>query len=102
MFSRSASAGCTIIAASSPSKAPLRAIRTLPPPPSSAGVPMMRTRPPACSATKAAASPAPSPAVAMMLWPQACPTPGRASYSQSTAMAGPDDPTVESNAVSRS
>ena len=99
---RSASAGWTIIAASTPSKAPLRAIRTLPPPPSSAGVPMMRTVPPAASATAAAARPAPRPAVAMMLWPQAWPTPGRASYSHSTATTGPPLPYDESNAVARS
>ena len=39
MRGRSAPAGCTIIAASTPSNAPRSAMRTLPPPPSSAGVP---------------------------------------------------------------
>ena len=48
----------------------------------------------------AAASPAPSPAVAMMLWPQAWPMPGRASYSSSTAMVGPRSPARAANAVS--
>lgn len=35
------------------------------------------------------AIPAPSPDSAIKLWPQACPTPGRASYSQMTATVGP-------------
>ena len=62
---------------------------------------MMRTRPPAASATNAAARPAPNPAVAMMLWPHAWPTPGSASYSHSTATVGPSLPAVLSKAVSR-
>ena len=94
-----APAGCTIIAASTPSKAPRSAMRILPPPPSSAGVPRITTVPPSSSASAAAARPAPSPAVAMMLWPQAWPMPGRASYSQSTAMVGPAVPASARKAV---
>ncbi len=44
---RSAPAGCTIIAASTPSNAPRSAMKTLPPPPSSAGVPRIRRHRPA-------------------------------------------------------
>ena len=86
---RSPSAGWTISAASTPSKAPASIIITLPPPPSSAGVPRMTIRPPTSSATAAAASPAPRPAAAMTLWPQAWPMPGRASYSQHDRDGGP-------------
>ena len=52
------------------------------------GVPRTTRRPPSSSATAAAASPAPRPAVAMTLWPQAWPISGRASYSHSTAIVG--------------
>ena len=90
---RSAPAGCTIIAASTPSNAPRRASSTLPPPPSSAGVPSTTTRPPSSRGrARRAASPAPRPAVPMMLCPQAWPMPGRASYSHSTAIVGPPSP----------
>ena len=75
--SRSAPAGWTIIAASTPSRAPRSPRCTLPPPPSSAGVPRTTTRPPSSSASAAAARPAPSPAVPMMLCPQAWPMPGQ-------------------------
>ena len=64
---RSVSYGWTIIAACTPSNAPRRAISIFPPPPSSAGVPIKRSRPPASSANGASARPAPSPAAAMML-----------------------------------
>ena len=36
----------------------------------------------------------------MMLWPQAWPMPGSASYSHSTAIVGPSDPARAANAVS--
>ena len=45
MLTRLTLEGCIISAASTPSKAPSRAINSLPPPRSSAGVPSMRTRP---------------------------------------------------------
>ena len=85
----SAPAGWTIIAASTSVEGPARIMNTLPPPPSSAGVPRIDTRPPHSSASAAAARPAPSPAAAMMLCPQAWPMPGSASYSRQTAMSGP-------------
>ena len=86
---RSASAECTIIAASTPSRAPLRAMMILPPPPSSAGVPRYRIRPPHASATAARPTAAPRPAAAMTLCPQPCPMPGSASYSDMTQTVGP-------------
>ncbi len=99
---RSAPQGWTIIAASTPSKAPRSPISTLPPPPSSAGVPSTTSRPPASSARAPAASAAPRPAAAMTLCPQPCPMPGRASYSQITATVGPPpEPVRFSKAVSR-
>src|SRR5207247_1843326 len=62
----------------------------LPPPPSSAGVPITWTRPfGSWPLTAASAAPAPAPEVAMMLWPHACPIPGSASYSQRMATVGP-------------
>ena len=61
----------------------------LPPPPSSAGVPITWMRPlGSWPCTAASAAPAPAPEVAMTLWPQACPMPGSASYSQRMAMVG--------------
>ena len=82
---RSVGQGCTIIAAWTPSKAPRSSMRTLPPPPSSAGVPSTRTVRPRSSATEASARPAPTAVAAMMLWPQAWPISGSASYSAHTA-----------------
>ena len=67
----------------------------------SAGVPKTVTRIPSSSAIAAVAIPAPRAAVAMMLWPQACPTSGRASYSQQMTTRGPLDPAFASNDVSR-
>jgi len=52
--------GCIIRAKSTPSKAPRSTMKTLPPPPSSAGVPMTCTSPPVSSRTEASASPAPT------------------------------------------
>ena len=89
------------MAASASEKAPWRIISSLPPPPSSAGVPMTATRPPASPVSAARASPAPRPEAAMMLWPQAWPMPGRASYSHTTATSGPSPlPERASKAVS--
>src|SRR5436309_1853197 len=56
----STGAGCTIIAACTPMKAPRSRRRILPPPPSAAGVPMTRTVRPTSSATRPAAIPAPA------------------------------------------
>ena len=89
MLTRLTLEGCIISAASTPSKAPSRAISSLPPPRSSAGVPSMRTRPGSALASGASASAAPSAEVAIRLWPQAWPMPGSASYSASSATQGP-------------
>ena len=63
---------------------------------------MTATRPPASPARAARARPAPRPDAAMMLWPQAWPIPGRASYSHTTATTGPSpSPARASKAVSR-
>ena len=79
-----------IMAASTPSKTPASMSFTLPAPPSSAGVPMTWMRPANGSVPSAAsAAPAPTPAVAMTLWPHACPMPGSASYSAMIAIVGP-------------
>ena len=81
----------TIIAASTPSKTPASMSRTLPAPPSSAGVPMTWMRPANGSRPSAwaSAAPAPAPAVAITLWPHAWPIPGSASYSAMIAIVGP-------------
>jgi len=84
--------GCIIRAKSTPSKAPRSTMKTLPPPPSSAGVPMTCTSPPVSSRTEASASPAPTLDAAMMLCPQACPSPLSASYSERKATTGPGFP----------
>src|SRR6266850_1719857 len=79
-----------IMAASTPSKTPASISFTLPAPPSSAGVPMTWMRPANGSVPSAArAAPAPTPAVAMTLWPHAWPMPGSASYSAMMAIVGP-------------
>ena len=91
-----------IIAQSTPSNTPARMSFTLPPPPSSAGVPITWTRPAGSRArTAARAAPAPAPDVAMMLCPHACPMPGSASYSHMIATVGPSPApfTVARNAV---
>src|SRR5437870_5264305 len=80
-----------IIAASTSLKTPASISLTLPAPPSSAGVPITWTRPGNGSVPSATAraTPAPVPAVAMTLWPQAWPMPGSASYSAMIAIVGP-------------
>src|SRR5207244_2292325 len=72
---------------------------TLPPAASSAGVPITMTVPALSSSRDFRAIPAAHEAVPIMLCPQPCPTPGRASYSASRAMRGPPDPAVARNAV---
>jgi hypothetical protein len=67
---------------------------------SSAGVPSTVTRIPNSSAMPASATPAPAAAVAMMLWPQAWPTPGRASYSAQMITSGPAVPARAAKDVS--
>ena len=93
--------GCSMKAASTSSNTPASARRILPPPPSSAGVPMITTRPGNRSPLRARARPAPSALEAMMLWPHACPMPGSASYSARIASVGPGSPPSSSarNAV---
>jgi len=80
-----------IMAASTPWKTPASISRTLPAPPSSAGVPITWMRPGKGRVRSAAAiaAPAPVPAVAITLCPQACPMFGNASYSAMIAMVGP-------------
>src|SRR5581483_2742567 len=102
MVSISWGAGCTIIAALTPSKAPRSSMRILPPPPSSAGVPMTFTVRPRSSARGARARAAPTAAEAMTLCPQAWPTPGRASYSAQMATVSGPLPEVATNAVGSS
>ena len=99
---RSLGQGCTIMAACTPAKAPRSSMSTLPPPPSSAGVPRTRTLSPSSSATEASASPAPTAVAAMMLCPQAWPTSGRASYSAHSATTSSPPPARDSSAVGRS
>jgi hypothetical protein len=91
-----------IIAQSTSLKTPALISFTLPPPPSSAGVPITWIRPLGSrSRTAASAAPAPAPEVAITLWPHACPMPGRASYSHRIAMVGPSPVSmVARNAVS--
>ena len=99
---RSTGQGWIIMAAWTSKKAPRSSMRILPPPPSSAGVPSTRTCRPISSATAARASPAPTALAAMMLWPQAWPTSGRASYSAHTATTSSPWPDRDSNAVGMS
>ena len=78
MWSRSSDdIGCTIIAACTPSNAPRWSIRILPPPFSSAGVPITFTVMPRSSAIDASARPAPTAAAAITLCPHAWPTDGK-------------------------
>ncbi|WP_377274549.1 hypothetical protein [Peterkaempfera sp. SMS 1(5)a] len=74
-------------------------MRIFPPPPSSAGVPRTVTVSPRSSATRANAAAAPTAEAAMMLWPQAWPRPGSASYSAQSATCSGPLPTVAANAV---
>lgn len=98
--SDSTGAGWIIIDKWMPSNTPSSSMMILPPPPSSAGVPSTRTVRPASSATRAKPRPAPSAEAAIMLCPQAWPTPGKASYSaQIPTVSGPE-PYSATNAVS--
>ena len=85
---RSASAGGPSAAASTPAKPSAVDQRDLAPAALLGRRADDHTRPPSSSASAAAARPAPSPAAAMTLWPQAWPMPGRASYSH-TPPRGP-------------
>ncbi len=80
------------MAASTSLKTPASISRTLPAPPSSAGVPMTWIRPGKgrVLSADAIAAPAPAPAVAITLCPQAWPMFGKASYSAMIAMVGPE------------
>ena len=78
--------------ACAPSKAPRSSMRILPPPPSSAGVPSTVTVEPDVVCHRDSAAPAPTAAAAMMLCPQAWPTPGSASYSAQITMCTGRDP----------
>ena len=102
MWSISVGEGWTIIAACTPSKTPRSSMRILPPPPSSAGVPMTLTVMPRSSASGARARAAPTADAAMMLWPHAWPMPGRASYSAQMLRTSGPLPAVATNAVGRS
>ena len=100
--SRSSGQGWTIMAAWTSSNTPCSSMVTLPPPPSSAGVPEhphgdaeLVGHP---GQTRARPRP---PTAAMMLCPQAWPTPGRASYSAQTATTIGPDPSSALKAVGR-
>src|SRR5437660_62910 len=90
------------MAACTPAKAPRSRSRILPPPRSSAGVPTTLTVRPTSSATRAAATPAPTAMAAIMLCPQAWPMPGRQSYSAHRARWSGPEPARATNAVGRS
>ena len=77
-------------------------MRIFPPPPSSAGVPSTVTVSPSSSATPARPVAAPTAAAAMMLCPQACPSPGSASYSAQIPMCSSPLPMLAVNAVDSS
>src|SRR5215207_3854188 len=82
--------GCSITVAAMSSNVPALSSNAFPPPASSAGVPSSATVSPSSSATSANASAVPTADAAMMLWPQACPMPGNASYSaQMPTTSGP-------------
>lgn len=86
----SSGAGWTSIAIDTSSKTPASSMAILPPPSSSAGVPSTMTVMPRSSATSLSARAAPTDEAAMMLWPQAWPRPGSASYSaHSPTVSGP-------------
>ena len=76
-------------AASRPSNRPSSIIWALPLPRSSAGVPRNTISPDSSSAMDASAMAVPTPAAAIVLWPQPWPRPGSASYSARMPMRGP-------------
>ena len=98
----SSGAGCTIIAAFTPANAPRSSKKTLPPPPSSAGVPITLTHKSRSSTSGASASAAPTAVAAMMLCPHVWPMPGSASYSAQIARWSEPVPIRHENAVGRS
>src|SRR5690349_23656368 len=98
----SSGAGCTIIAAWTPAKAPRSSSRIFPPPFSSAGVPTTVTVRPTSSAMRARARPAPTALAAITLCPHAWPISGRQSYSAHTATCSGPEPARARNAVGRS
>ncbi len=81
-------------------KTPASMRSILPPPLSSAGVPISSTPTLSSFARSAASRNAPTFDIAMRLCPQACPISGSASYSASRAIAGPAGPTRARKAVS--
>ncbi len=85
-----------------PSKSPCRRRSIFPPPLSSAGVPRSRTVIPSSAATGASPVKAASALAAMMLWPQACPIPGRASYSAQRVTTSSPVPISARTAVGKS
>ena len=97
---KSTAIGCAIIATSMSSKQPLFTMMHLPPYISSAGVPRMTTRASAGAIAPMRPIAAPTPAVAIRLWPQACPISGSASYSAQMAIVAGPWPHSPRNAVS--
>ena len=92
--------GCSITVAAMSSNVPALSSNTFPPPASSAGVPSSTTVSPSSSATSASASAVPTAEAAMMLWPQACPISGSASYSAQMPITSGPLPKSARNAVS--
>ena len=83
------------------SNVPALSSNAFPPPASSAGVPISATVRPSSSATSANASAVPTADAAMMLWPQACPISGNASYSAQMPTTSGPLPKSARNAVSK-
>ena len=95
---------CNMMAASSESNAPSRAMYSLPVCPSSAGVPSKTTFPGNCAFACARASTknAPTPVAQMTLCPHACPISGNASYSARMPMVRPVDSPATTSAPASS
>src|SRR4029077_15664526 len=86
--------GWNIIAASTSWKMPALISRILPPPPSSAGVPITSTRPRRRSSDSASAIPAPAEADALTLAPHPCPGGGGRDQVVATTVAEPTERVV--------